>query len=119
MLKKIFKLNSFEIKNIFTKKDTQLKALRGVFFDIKAFYLENINKEEIKFAVVISSKSFKKAVERNKIRRQIYSILEIWQKENLKIKNIFFIFYPKKEIQNLKFLDLEKEVYNGLNNLKK
>ncbi len=119
MLKKIFKLNSEEIKNLFDKKDTSFKNLRDVFFDIKAFYLKKDLNINFKSAVIISSKNFKKAVERNKIRRQIYSILESWQKENTNIENTFFIFYPKKEIINLSFLELKKEVYNTLNNLKK
>ena len=119
MLKKIFKLNSIEIKNLFDKKDTPLKAIRGVFFDIKAFYLKESINIDFKSAVILSSKNFKKAVIRNKIKRQVYSILETWQKENHNIKNTFFIIYPKKEIVNLSFLQLKKEVYNGLNNLKK
>lgn len=119
MLKKIFKLNSQEIKDLFDKKDTSLKTLRGVFFDIKAFYLKNDLNINFKSAIIISSKNFKRAIDRNKIRRQIYSILEVWQKENSNIKNTFFIFYPKKEIINFSFLELKKEVYNSLNNLKK
>ena len=39
MLKKKFKLNSTEIKDIFIKK-TPYKVSRGVFFDIKIYYLK-------------------------------------------------------------------------------
>lgn len=129
MLKKTYKLSSFEIKDLFIKKDTPFKIFRGVFFDIKFFIKkDSLNTKNIdKIAVILSSKNFKKAVDRNKIRRRIYSICEKYTKENKKntenkesksgFKNNFCILiYPKKEIKNVKFLDLQKEVYNSLNN---
>ncbi|MEA4910877.1 Ribonuclease P protein component [bioreactor metagenome] len=119
MLKKLYKLTSLEIKSLFTK-DTPNKVVRGVFFDIKyVSKKEESSKENFKFAIVLSQKNFKKAVERNKIRRQIFSILENYLKQqNLKKEaNIYFLIYPKKEIRKLKFLDLKKEVYNVLDKI--
>ncbi len=106
MLKKEFKLKSLEINNLLNKKETPFKIKRGVFFDVKIF----LTNDKFKSAIIISSKLFKKAKDRNKIRRQIYSILENMNKE----RDIFntYIFYPKKEINNTKFQDLIKEVYN-------
>lgn len=118
MLKKTFKLKSFEIKNVFDKKNTSFKIIREDFFDMKIFSI-NIEKETLfsfKYAVIMSSKNFKKAVERNKIKRRIYSILEKYNKENIKRKNVIVIIYPKLKIKDIKFLILEKEVYNTLNN---
>lgn len=118
MLKKTNKLTSLEINNLFLK-DTPIKIERGVFFDIKYLLKKDLKREEIfKTGVVAPVKVFKKAVDRNKIRRQIYSILEKYKKE-LESKNIqiFLIFYIKKTIKNIKFSILEKEVYNILNNI--
>ena len=115
MLKKKLKLNSTEIKDIFIKK-TPYKVSRGVFFDIKIYYLKEENNIDLKISIILSSKNFKKAVIRNKIKRRLYSVLENWKKENSDIKNIFIVIYPKKEILNIEFLDLKKEVYNSLNN---
>lgn len=116
MLKKIYKLKSFEIKNFFNKKNTLLNSFRGVFFDLKVF---KNNENRIKITIIMSSKNFKKAIFRNKTRRQIYNILHLYAKENNSFlnKNISLFVYPKKEIKNISFLDLQKEVYNSLNNL--
>lgn len=118
MLKKAYKLISLEIKNLFTK-DTPIKITRGVFFDIKYTSLKIEDKKNIGFAIVLSGKTFKKAVERNKIRRQIFSILEKYLKEKSLVfdQNLAFLIYPKKEIKTIKFLDLEKELYNTLNKI--
>lgn len=118
MLKKIYKLKSLQIKSLFNKKETPFKVIRGVFFDIKIF--KNQNDLGNKNAVITSSKNFKKAIIRNKIRRRIYSIIEGFLKENQANieKNLSILIYPKKEILNIKFSDLQKELYNSLNILK-
>ena len=116
MFKKRFKLNSTEIKDVFIK-NTPYKVLRGIFFDIKVYSFKYDNNTNLKITIIISSKNFKKAVVRNKIKRRLYAILENWIKENFNIKNTFIIFYIKKEILSISFLDLKKEVYNSLNNI--
>lgn len=120
MLKKIYKLKSLEIKNLLNKKETPFKVIRGVFFDIKIFKNKNEASNIIKNTIITSSKNFKKAVTRNKIRRRIYTILEYFLKENeINLeKHISIIIYPKKEVINIKFSDLKKELYNSLNILK-
>lgn len=120
MLSKKNKLTTVEIKNLFDKKDDNsfsLKTVRNNLFDVKTF--SNINSDnsgDKKFAVILSGKTFKKAVDRNKIKRRINSILEkkieALNKEN---KQAFIFIYPKKEIINIQFQDLEKELYNVLN----
>lgn len=119
MLKKSYKLTSLDIKSVL-KKDTPIKMIRGVFFDIKYTQKELTEKSKpFSFVIIISGKVFKKSVERNKIRRQIFSILEKYlkQKSLKNDKRLAFLIYPKKEIKNLKFLDLEKEVYNVLDKI--
>jgi len=114
MLKASLKLTSSELKKIFTnQKNTSKQVFRSDFFDLKIFpNLVNQNK----FAVILSGKQFKSAVLRNKIKRQFYSLIEKFLKENqnLKKENSAFIFYPKKGVINIKFSDLEITVYNEL-----
>jgi len=102
---------------IIDKKGELLKVIRNNYFDAKVFK-ENVFIKN-KASVIISSKTFKKATERNKIKRKYYSILKKILKLKLKknINNINFIFYPKKEVFNIKFFLLEKEVYNELNKI--
>lgn len=122
MLKKLFKLKSLEIKSFFNDfKDYKVKNERNDYFDVK-FYLKkenihNLKNNKNKFAIITSGKNFKKAVIRNKIRRQFYTIVENYLKNNKNIKiTDGIIFYPKKEILKIKFLDLKVLVYNVLNN---
>jgi len=60
------------------------------------------------FAVVISTKISKKAVQRNKIRRQVYEIIRL---HFGKIKKSYqIVFFAKPGILNLKYQEIEKEV---------
>ena len=127
MLSKKNKLNTEEIKSLFDKKEGFsfiLKTIRNDFFDAKIF--SKSKKENAgsfsdifsnKFAVILSSKTFKKAVERNNIKRQIYSIIENYLKDSKNTNTFYFVLiYPKKDILNIKFQDLKKELYNTFNN---
>jgi ribonuclease P protein component len=76
------------------------KVVRGAFFDV-AF----TPKEATKYACVIAKKQIKSAVDRNKIKRKIYTIvggLEHTMKG-------FFIIYPKKTINTLSYKRIEEE----------
>lgn len=124
MLSKKNKLNTEEIKNLFDKKEGfsfSLKTIRHDFFDIKIF--SGTNKENNiplpydKFSVILSGKTFKKAIERNKIKRRIYSVLEIYLKSIKNTNNSYYVLiYPKKQSEDIIFQDLKKELYNILNN---
>ena len=70
MFKKRFKLNSTEIKDVFIK-NTPYKVIRGIFFDIKVYSFKYDNNTNLKITIIISSKNFKKAVVRNKIKRRL------------------------------------------------
>ncbi|MDQ1281724.1 MAG: Ribonuclease protein component [Patescibacteria group bacterium] len=113
MLAKKYKLTTVEIKDLFSKKERSFfsfKNTRNELFDIK--YFSNPEIKENKYGVILSGKTFKKAVERNKIKRQIYSLIEKLEEK----KGSFVLIYPKKIITNTTFQDLQKELYNVLNN---
>ncbi|MEI6353000.1 MAG: ribonuclease P protein component [Candidatus Nomurabacteria bacterium] len=116
MLAKIYKLTALEIKDLFNKKERSFfsfKNTRNELFDIK--YFSNSEIRNNKYAVILSGKIFKKAIERNKIKRQIYTLIEKSNKNSQK-SGKYVLIYPKKEIINTLFQDLEKELYNVLNN---
>lgn len=113
MLAKKYKLTTLEIKDLFDKKERSFfsfKNSRNSLFDIK--YFSNSKIKENKYAVILSGKTFKTAIERNKIKRQIYSLIEKFEIK----KGCFVLIYPKKEIIKILFQDLKKELYNDLNN---
>jgi len=107
MLKKIFRLSGEDLKNFFSKKYEKIKN------DIFLIYYQKNNFTYPRFAILGEQKIFKKAVERNKKRRQIYSIIRELLKEK-KIKNYdFFIIIKKDE----KFLKLKESLTKILNNV--
>ena len=70
--------------------------------------IENKKNTGSKVATIVSKKTERLAVGRNKIRRQVYSLL----RNNLKkIKSGFIgVFFIKKEFKKLKFIQKENEV---------
>jgi len=135
MLKAKLKLSKQDLDLILNQRKTKLlKNLQTQYFDLKIFQnleiiiekdlTKNLEKDSrinnsiisFKSSIIISKKTFKKSVERNKVRRRFYSILEKYlqnNKDNFS-KNLNLIFYPKKESLNIKFLVLQQEVYNIL-----
>jgi len=97
MLKKLFRLSGEDLKDFFLKKSEKIK--NDVFL---IFYQKN-NFPYPRFALYCDQKIFKGAVRRNKIRRQIYSIIKELLKEK-KIKNydFFTIVQDKKDFSKLK-----------------
>ena len=63
------------------------------------------------FAVVVTKKVARSAVDRNKIRRRVYSILSKVKNYHTKVHGVFL---PKKETKNISFAVLEKEIENIL-----
>lgn len=63
------------------------------------------------FGVTVSKKVAKNAVDRNKIRRRIYSTVS---KIKNQCVNAHIVFLPKKEILKTPFDILEKEIKNAL-----
>jgi ribonuclease P protein component len=106
MLKKIFRLSGEDLKKFFSQK---YKKIGNDTFLI--FYQKN-NLSYPRFALLPKKEIFKKAVKRNKIRRQIYAIIREILKEK-KIKNHdFFIMIQKEE----KFSQLKESLKKILNN---
>ncbi|MCX6713963.1 MAG: ribonuclease P protein component [Candidatus Vogelbacteria bacterium] len=90
------KSRSFGSKN-FTLKVSPLKPDNKLILDNKS-----------RFAFVVSGKMFKKAVDRNLIKRRFRAIIA---KNLVEIKDGYFlIFISQKTVLSLKFKDLEQEV---------
>ena len=110
MLPKKFRLTKqTDFKNIFKKGSKSF----GKFFSIR--YLAN-NLDNCRFAVVVSNKVSKKAVVRNRLRRQIRSILN----DNLSKfsqKNDIIINILTSSVDS-NYKTLEKELLNILKNNK-
>lgn len=103
MLAKKNRLTVNELKNV-----GRFSLYRGIFFDAKkskAF--------PHKYAIVISAKSYKKAVERNEIRRFFYRILQVLLASD-KLKEETILFYPKKGISPLDHKKVVEEIIRYL-----
>lgn len=89
MLRKENRFTSKELKDV-----GRFSLVRGLFVDIK-----RLERPEQKYACIMSAKNFKRSVDRNKVRRLVYCILQdsISSKEGeRKIKSA--LLYPKKTI---------------------
>jgi ribonuclease P protein component len=90
-----------DIDNVFKKG----KTVTGDFIFLRA--VKN-NLDINRFAFVVSAKISKRAVVRNKIKRQLREIIK---KNILKTKQgIDFVLIVKPQIINRKFEDIEKEI---------
>lgn len=94
-----------DIKTLFTKG----KGVFGICVGIK--YKKN-NLDESRFAVVVGTKVSKKAVERNKLKRQIRAII----RNNIDgfVSGYDIVFIGKKESLNKDTKELEKQILNVL-----
>jgi len=105
MLAKKNRLTSKEFKEV-----RVFSFYRGPLFDIKT-----VTTLEDKYAVVVSAKTCRKAVERNKLKRTYYCIIkEIRDNGTTELNNKSFIFYPKRESLTSKYRDLKKIIYSAL-----
>lgn len=101
MIKKKFKL---PIQNFFNKRPA--KPISSAFFVLKLFQPEfNYSR----FGLVISAKLFKKAVDRNRMKRKIFDFLRLNQ-PNLPIYDYLFILRKEASSRNIDFIleDLRK-----------
>ncbi len=80
-------------------KNPEIKVVFNRIGTLK--YVKNL--ENKRFTVVTSSKNQKKAVLRNKVRRQLYSLVP--QGEN---PSFIGIFYVSKGIYNMSFIDIKR-----------
>lgn len=70
-------------------------------------------KENNCFAIVVSTKISKKAVQRNKIRRRVYEIIRLNLEQIKKSYNL--VFFVKKGVLELEYQEIEKEILYLLN----
>jgi len=106
MLSKLTKNKEFE--KIYKNGKSSFNKLLG----IKTIKSDN---KKARFGIIVSTKISKKAVERNKIKRQIREIL---RKELRKIKeNIECVIITRPEILNKKYREIEQSIQNNLRRL--
>lgn len=91
-------------------------------FSVRYIYLDNSNNTEKKLKLAVSAgiKLSKKATERNRVRRRIYSIVsEAIQGFDKKIKeqNIEILISPKNKCEALKKAELSQEIKFILNKI--
>ncbi len=94
-----------------TKKDEFdliYKKGQSFYLDILGARILKNNLKIRRFAIIISTKISKKAVIRNKIKRQIRSILQ--QEQDNFPPSVDIIIYTKKGIEKLTFEELKKTI---------
>jgi ribonuclease P protein component len=107
MIKKIYRLSGEDLKKFFSQKYKKISN------DVFLIYYQKNNLSYPRFALLPNKKVFKKTVKRNKIRRQVYTIIREILKEK-KIKNYdFFIIIQKEE----KFVQLKELLKKILTNV--
>ena len=97
MLPKAQRITTKEFKGLKTRL-----VYRGAFFDVSIYPSETITK----YACVISKKRIKRAVDRNQVRRKIYTTLK-----EITTKTPLYVFiYPTKTALHSPFLNLKEEI---------
>lgn len=112
MLKKVYRLKGDDIKEFFKNRDFSKKENFNFLILFKKNHLNHP-----RFAVKPLVKIFKKAVERNRIKRRIYSIIENEIKSGFNINKDFIIFVKNKEILTKNYNDLKKELMELIKNV--
>ena len=96
--------------------DNTFKNGKASFDSILGIKVINNDLPESRFGIMVSTKISKKAVDRNKIKRQIRSVIEK-ELDNIKQgKDIIIITLPA--ILNKTFQEIEKSIKNNLTKLK-
>lgn len=96
-------------KNRLTSKD--LKEVRGFsFYRSDLFDIKDFRDLEAKYAVIVGAKVYKKAVERNKVKRLFYRILGELLNEYPVIVKHSCAFFPKKGILDKEYTVIKNEV---------
>ncbi len=91
-------------KNLFPllKKN---KVYEGEVFSLRATFLEQGGPRAV---CIVSKKISPRAHERNKVKRQVYSIL--FPILRVSRNNVALQIFPKKNILDKKYLDIEKDI---------
>jgi ribonuclease P protein component len=97
MLKKIFRLSGEDLKRFFSQK------YKKICNDIFIILYQKNGLTYPRFALLPKKEIFKKAVKRNKIRRQVYTIIrEILKEKNIKNYDFFIMIQKEKKFSQLK-----------------
>lgn len=78
-------------------------------------YIRN-NEKTSRYAIVASAKLSKKAVERNRVRRQIYEAIRLIEKERSIDKNLDIVLIPKKQIFKSEFEGIKEDLTGIIEN---
>ncbi len=105
-------------QRITKKSDFNLIYKKG-----RVFYSENLSLRILKknsninrFAVIVSKKVSNKATKRNKLKRRLRELLKKY--ENRLPKGVDMVIYTKKELLELNFKELEKNIKKILTKIK-
>jgi len=106
-------------KNSLSKEKDIVRALRGKpffskFFTIKVYRRSNNN--DHRYTVIVSKKVLKLAVDRNKFKRRVRSVV-VAQQGSIN-SGVDFVVIAKKGIENAEFSELKSEIIRGLERLK-
>ena len=106
MLKKIHKISQKEFQPLLKTG----KYNQNQFFTLVSGVLpeKTLNNKGFKCAVVTSKQVSKKAIERNRVRRRIYSIMQ--KNQNSLKNNGFYIFLTKKTAVKAEFSEIEQAI---------
>jgi ribonuclease P protein component len=96
MLPKNKRLKRADFSNL-----SSLKVFTTPYFDVKYS-----SKEDFKVSCIVIKKRFKKATERNKVKRKLYNAV----KEVYTNQTGYFLFYPKKQIEFITLNFLIEEI---------
>lgn len=115
MLKRRKRINSSDFSEILTKG----YAIRSPFFVFKFLKSSELGlKNEIlpsKFGISVSKKELKSAVDRNRVRRRVYSalrkVLDLNKDElNSALNGLKGVFITNKKVKEAKFSELVEEI---------
>ena len=95
-----------------SKGEIEYLLKKGLEKKSKFFIARYQNNEDSssKYCVIISRKISTKAVERNRLRRQIYESIRINEKEQDNIKARSLALIPKKQIQKSTFDEIRQDL---------
>lgn len=102
------------------KKDFHSVLEKGRFINNKFLYVKLIknNKDSCRFGIIVSKKISKKAVVRNKIKRQIREIIRKNIPFIINQEQLDLIIIAKKEITEKSFTQIEEDINQTLKNVK-
>lgn len=104
-------------KNRISKEDFPAQKMHGLRFSPSLFSgVVYKNETDVRVSVVVSKKTAKTAVVRNRIRRRVYNAIRPYIK--LFLFPVLIVFYPKKDTSTVEFNVLKVEIETFLHKAK-